>query len=428
MADFDAILKCSVGNTSLRVVDYRVSDQPRSSSGREIACAVRAEIVLRPTGTETDAEVAASQVAAVAAIKAAAGKDFSITGPGDVVLFQLLRSQCRDGGPHVSLELDEMGDAGLTDRKVSFTVASDRSAASTSTGGGGGGTSLVVRVTKTGDGLGTITQSGSLTGSGLSDAAVEQQAFAPFTAVYGPPHYAIVAREYELNADASEATYQISAVPLATPYPAVAGATEIVDGEATRTVERDDRMLKTVRYELDLLLSGPDYQPVLDEIRPDGVIQRESYTVTLHKENRLRATFTVLEGGNGTQVTEWRQDVRIVGGAGTVEERRYAGLPPILVAAPAATALVYQSGTSVAVGAAVRPPPPLDPERLATAPEVDYSERGIGVWVTSWSYVMFAEQVTLSQQPDFLASLLARPTEFEFVTGVGTQPSDGRRR
>lgn len=416
MADFDAILRCSVASTALQLLDYSVSDRLRSGGGREITISLTGEVVTDDADT-----AAAAQAEVLAAIKSASGQDFTVYGPGDVVICRLTRSQCRDGGPHVSVELKEMAAAGLMHRAVSFTVSTDRSGA---TGGGssGGGVSTTLRVTKSADGRGTIAQSGSISGSGLSDAAIESAVFGPFTAAYARPNFVIVAREYELNEDGSEATYQIQAQYLASPLP---GTAEVVDGEASRSVERDDRRLKTTRYDFDLLLSGGDPQPVLDAIRPAGIIQAESYTISLHRESRLRATFTVIEGGDGTPVTEWRQQARMLGGAGTVEERRYAGLQPLLIAAPAGTPTVSQTGKAVAVGRAVQPPEPILADRLAAAPEVTVEEQGIGIFVTSWSYLMFAESYQLGQATGLLASLARRPSSFTYFPGVGDETGGG---
>lgn len=415
MAEFDALLKSSIVAPALRLKDFAVEDKARSGGGREVVISVSGVVT-----SDNDANAATNMTAVVLAIKAASGSDFTIYGPGDVVLLQLFRSQCRDGGPHVAVSVGEMAEAGLLERPVKFTISSDLSAGASSSGGGAtsGPGVQSLRVVKVAENQGSVTQSGTIAGSGLSDASLQARVFGPFAAAFPRPDYVISEKRYEFNADASEASYEVTATRLASPLP---GHATVIGGDAGWSRERDASRLLTVRRDYNLLLSEGDPDAVLDVIRPaDVTIQSESISFQTTPEFRLRATFVVLSGGDGTPVAEWKQQARIVGGQAVLEERRYPGIDPLLVESPKGTPLLYQSGSATTVGRAMLPPAAHVADRLASDPEVSLVETGNEVYQTSWSYVMFFD-APLGERLAALASLVKRPTTFEFVPGIGSQ-------
>lgn len=397
MGDFDTILRCSYGGTVLPVTlvdwDHGTSVVTPGKPARRAAITCDAWI------DATDYTDLQAKIEAVVAALSVAGKDFKIF-EGSVVQGQILAADCKDGGPHVDINIDR----GLTTAagvkafkfSVSGETASDDSYQE----------SIVTRP----DGLREITRTGEV--SELDGVTFEASALAAFLVAY-PRTLWIHSHKIDRDVPGSSVKYSLQARELRDPLPAIAGnMTDLaVEGTGTYRVERDEQMRLSTTWDFNLLMTG-DYAQMLAYLRlqvttASGLILSESYQVTLHTETRLSASFRTLKGGNGNALTAWSQRLALTGNDTTFGIRQYIGPDPILVRNPKTIRRLVQSGSAEGIDAYIKAPPPLYPDDLLEAPNVEYAWINETVRQTSWTYVMAIDE-------DPSVDSIKRPTSIDF--------------
>jgi hypothetical protein len=97
----------------------------------------------------------------------------------------------------------------------------------------------------------------------------------------------------------------------------------------------------------------------------------------------------MIAGGDGSDTTEYQEDLKYTPADDTYEVKEYSGAEPLLVQKPKTVAVLVQSGTATSVGSNfVTAPAPLFPDALLDRRSPQYSYRNNWQRVTTWSYTM----------------------------------------
>ena len=386
--DLSGLLDCNYGTAAFQVegYSYRQADEVRQGFGRTgIRCSVEVRGYLQ---ADNQADLA-NKIAGFQTDSLIDGRDLFITGLGSAPEFSLLNAWCYDGGPHVACEITDH-DVALC-KKVRLTCVADIIPPEAR------GTQPVdnfrVSIATRPDMLRTITRTGELNGTGLADWFVG--VLVPQVRAQYDRSMWVMDTRYETALDPviprnSKLTYTITVRENADAFPATPGETLIVDGTATKHVERDEHMRKTTVWEFDLLMDpASDAGSLLGNVRPQNVtILRENVQIDSIRENRLRASFTILESGSGTPAMNWTETLRVQPAEDFYEEMTFIGADPIYVKRPRQAARVTQSGSAAAVGVYRKAPNAIYP-MLAAQKDVTLNEVNDVEKSTAWNYSMY---------------------------------------
>lgn len=387
MTEFPDLHACTLGSTSFQLQDFKLREDPIVVGSVRVG----SKIAIDGVGymqADTPGGFATALAQTFASFRVS-GQDFEIFGVGGVSLIKLTNATCRRGGPYVSFDMLEGVQTPALQRAFRFRVLADTILLPDATDDG---TSATRSVDTRPDGLRVITWAGELTGDNVADrfAAV----VGDFRDTYAWPRW-VTSHRFDLNATGDVGGFQITGKELRGDLPVgPIGEAVAIDGDAVMRRGRDEQMRLTRVWDYDLLITGIDYQQVVDRLRANvqaivgetTPILRESVQVTLISELRLRASFETLAGGDGNPLLNWTQSIRVVRPADVYSEVRYAGADPLLVREPAPVARLVQSGSAIGAGVWIMEPPPLGDAYLAE-PDVSYSLINGVERQTSWSYV-----------------------------------------
>jgi hypothetical protein len=414
----DSFLSCSIGGANFRLQKYSVK---RAAVVEENRGRVRWRVTVTGEGEAFGVDQA-SFTAAVAAASAAfssSGQNLIIRGFNGSAMVSLLAASCVNKGPHFDFELGEH--PAPFRQMVKFTANADSISGQVDGGGGGEtpdappGTEESYEQTVKVDvlGLRTVTRKGRVTGPNAQNVFTAST-LADARAAFPLPLWVVT---HEMSASSSaqglELTFTINAQEMAGPLPATGdGAVYAVKGSATVRVERDDQMRRQSTYDFDLQVKG-DPMALVDRLRELGPaarpVVRESVTLTTIEEPRLRASFTVLEGGDGSILLNFSQRVEVMQGEDvTYEPKLFSGCEPLLLQKPKGIVQIVQSGSATGAGAYPAVPEPLLDVHLA-APRITYEEISAFEKRVSWTYTLYAEAQQWADLVPVLPEKIGRP-------------------
>jgi hypothetical protein len=384
------ILSCTYGSSSLELERYRVQTETITHEGIG-RVGTRVRVVAECIVSYPDA---ASFTAALAAIYPDLDTDartFTVTGLGGVQEFTLNAGLCQYGGPWIAYAVND-GPTPFS-RKITLDITAEVIAGQLAITPKD---SFKIALETRPDGLRTVTRSGVVNGA-QSGAYLLETVLPAMALAYAPPHW-VTTFEYEASEDGlqSQTTYRVVARENFADLP-VSGHAEARDGTASTRTERDEHYRLTTIYEFDVVVVG-DAIDLLTSVRSSitgdvnnpRTILRESYTLTTIHEQRLRASFVVLESADTDRLLmDVRQSVQVQDAPDEYEEKTYIGADPILVLKPKRFPRVRQRGSAVAVGAYKRPPDPIY-TKFAGPPETNFEDENDTEKRVEWNYESFA--------------------------------------
>jgi hypothetical protein len=397
MTAFSNMLRCTVGGAALQLEDHRYSERPIVRGGG------RAGSVATLSGQGW--LEAADHSALAAALRAAednfrvSGQTIQVYGPGNVLLHELSSASFVEGGPHIEFTIEPGLQDGYGARRVTFTATGE----TTVDPGSGEQPNVPERRIATGpDNLKAVTWSGQISSTDIQ--ATFDQLRAKFSEQFKPSTHWVISYELRQSDTGTKGAFSLTATELVDDLPESPQGTA-VSGRASFSRERDDQMRLTRTYEYDLVVVG-DVDAVLDLIRPEGLILRESVSVGYYAQRSLRASFTTLAGGDGTALMNWQASFRFEPSDFTYDEHRYPNTTPVLVQRPQGLGRVAFSGS--ATGAGVFIPPPSRPStlRLLEPPQINQVRVNAVEYRTDWQYVW-----AWDRELEPLMYMLARPAE-----------------
>jgi hypothetical protein len=420
--DYSGLLSCSIaGAASFEVITYEATVSPVVRPGMgHVADQVQVTITGQIQGADP-ADLSAKL--ADLAESVADGQNVIIDGLAGEPELQVLAARCLDGGPFLGVKIAD-GPVALV-KSITLTVTGGQLPA----GGQQGQNRYAVMTATRADGLRTVTWDGeSLAPGGTS--YFTGTVVAAFMQAYGPPKWSVRV-DYKTSQEGviGRTGYQLVATEQFGELPDNAGG-QAVEGRITTRVERDEQMRKTSVFEFDLLLDRTaDASATLASIRdglvngPEGstsqrLILREAATIESLRENRLQASFTILESGWHDQLMNWSRTIRVTHDDQPAEEHRYLGADPILVVMPKRLGKLTDTGSATGAGAFVKPPAELfDGLPHEQPPQETYVDLNEAEKQTSWERAYFvplasAGQASLLDQLD--PNKLARPDASEF--------------
>jgi hypothetical protein len=412
MGAFDSIFRISLAAGTFQLKDYRHRAEPIVKDNAR-------------TGTKhtiegegwVEAADWASFVTGLGATTSAfrrSGLDVEIFGPGGVSIVKLTKASSTDGGPHCGFEVANFLDgegAGLA-RTFRFTITSN---ASDTDAGGDAEDSYKTDTETRPDGLTTVTRKGTVSGAGAS-GIFEDGALADMQDVYAWPDW-VVNYQTEVDPDDTLLTYEIKAVQMAEPLPGDEHAVQAIEGAMSDRSERDEQMRLTRTIQHDYLVVGGDPQTLRAELYDalpqdtEGnppVVLRESWEVSGVREVRLKASFTILSGGDGNALMDWEQSWEVERPADVIQAVTYPEGKPQLIYTPQAGFAYVQRGRAVGAGQYPVEPDPILPALLSSRPKVVFDEKNAVEKETAWEY-HFLSDVELDAEPD-----LTRPVAPQF--------------
>jgi hypothetical protein len=459
--DLSQFLTCNYGTTSLKVDTYKVRREVEIKAGRG---RVGEKITVEVGGfiDGTSAADFTAKLAAAAVDLSTSRRDFAIIGLSGAAVFAIPAARVLDFGPHIKSLEQKPGEQPLRER-FAFTVE-----ASTLPSGFSGkdkkdpndpDETYELAITTRPDGLRTVVRSGELLGFDAVDFLLGS-IVPDFQERFGLPGW-VVDLDYRATDKASpvKVAYKLTARELQAALPAVADDLA-VSGDATITQDSDESGRRLTTFEFDLLVKG-DALRLVQQIRggilsgaigpsrpvatEDGglysslpgddpsrtvngqvvprQIYRERVQVTRVTENRVRATYTLLDSLDMNFLLNWSASLQTVKAPKVWEVKRYSGAKPIVVQADEDLPRVLYSGSAVCDSLFMLPPDPPYPW-FAEPPDVTFE------WVNSverrmtFRYVMFpldgngelisADSAGLYFPPN---KPLARPSQLSFVTG-----------
>ncbi|HEV8607521.1 MAG TPA: hypothetical protein VGQ99_19455, partial [Tepidisphaeraceae bacterium] len=354
----------------------------------------------------TDANDYNTKLLAVKDALARSVVDVKVIGLSDKTEVSILAARCYEG-PDITYNLVEMADRGGNYRRgIDFTVTAevmrrvghtvnpddDEDAGELDQLADPSLETFSEKVSTRPDQLRTVTRTGDVRGPNTVNRFLTG-VLTGFTNIYAPRNW-IVTHEYELNLTGLVLNYTMTAIELLNQLPG-GNAEFAVEGEHQQHTERDEQMRYVTTHEWDLLCSGGGYAQVLALIRPTPgpgeALVRESITVTLLREIRLRASFQLIRGADGNQLMNWTETLRITRPDDVWEEKRYPGIDPIFVKQPKGVTRITQSGSAIGAGVWIKAPDPIFGNFLLEPPEVSYAVLNQAELQTNWNYVMGAD-------------------------------------
>jgi hypothetical protein len=376
-------LSMSYGTADLDLISYSVNEQPVTKQGiGRVGTSVRFEATaeLRATDAQAFADALASAVISLRQD----GADLSVWGLAGKLEYQIAAAVCTDGGPFAEIDVTD-GDSPLCKIfKVTVNanvVPQDGKDPKKQTPKD----SYTVTTETRPDDLLTLTRAGEI--DGIDTAKFFLATVVPAVkAAYPPPGWVIdVKVNATQDATQSKLLYAITARQNFSDLPA-AGDTMAVDGTATTNITRDENHRLTTDYTYDLLVDGDPIE-LLTSLRPDDVL-KENWNTTSIKENRLRASFTVIKSADDSPLMNFNQTAKLVGGDTVYEEKTYVGADSILVKKNKTLPRLEQSGSAVCLGAYFSAPTPLYNVHAAD-PDVGYRTANGVEFETTWQYHYF---------------------------------------
>ena len=393
MAQFDAILRSTVGGTACQLMGYAKSAEGLfDGAGERIGTHLRFEC--QGEISAAGAEALAAALAAFAASASTDGVDFQIFAHN---LFdpkeEVLAADCTEG-PRVSYQYVDPNAA--TVQGVRFTVEAVRAVDPDEDGVLSETTTAQVDISA--EGLSVLALSGRVvTAAGTS--AIDR-----FLAENLPEEQAGFQQTYRYgrNETDTECTWEVRDTELVAAYP-VLGESRVVDGEKTVETAFDEHNRKITRYQY--TYTGPYAKTYLEAehttLRATGTLMRASISWTVHKTESASGTFEVLadRGGAGevTDLLELTETISHARSAALLREVRYPGTAS-LVAQDDQPGYVYEQAGR-AVGRKKYPQPPahaFDAANLAEAPEIVLARTNDQEFETSWRFrFLFAAEQSI---------------------------------
>lgn len=388
MVDYGGIFACSYGTTGFQAVSYALKQSPivKEGVGRT---GTRVEVTIAGTLEATDAAGMFEAVSAAQSQLSLDGQNLILTGLGGQIEYALLAAQCLYGAPHVDFEIADSDKPLVKD--VKFTARAEIVSKDVSDAYK---VSLAIRP----DGLRTITRSGEINDPQAdSDSYFASVTLPGFRKTYPLPDWVVdVQYDSGMTGTNAKVSYKLTAREN---YGSLPGSGQLgekgvraVDGQASVRTDRDEQMRKTTTFDFDLLVDG-DATDLLTQLRTQAsaggrVILRESFSTESVKENRLKATFTILESGGNNAMMNWQESLRLTPPGQVYEERTYVGAAPILVRRPDTIGRLQQAGSAVAVRVFKREPSPVfrfdaNPRQITLTDQNDVEKK------TDWTYDRF---------------------------------------
>jgi hypothetical protein len=411
---FENFLRCTLGSSEFQLQSYTAEESPLITSGIG-----RTGTSYRVSGRGwiegTDAADYQSKIAAAIAAFGVSGQNFTITELNQSTPFySILAATCSEGGPHVSWKLEDQSEAAPLRRWFSFVVEAKNGSS------GSSGTTTAANLLDTQaapDATRTIGARGQINQANAT-AYFLGSVLAPFKTAH-PASGWVVSHQYSADTRDVQLTYQISATELAAPYPD--NGAMIVDGEGQIERDADEQGRLTIRYSCDFLISGGNYQNIIDVMRLEaaakGAIIRESTRVTRFKQIRLQANFEIISGREGNALMNWQQKLVVIDPSSTWREITFVGASPILVAGGVGLKRLVQAGTAVGAGARPAPATPLYPDHFSkdSPPQVEFSTENDYEWRTTWIYSFIFEDFTPFEPSAAVLDSIKRPKTPKFV-------------
>lgn len=299
-----------------------------------------------------------------------------------------------DGGPHVSFVLGKQV-AGL-ERTITVTVKGQT--ASDSDGGGGGSGSVndashTISTAITPMGTQKVTRSGTYVGSNAWTKYTSlEQAWAN---QYGWPNY-VVERTIKQGVAGTSVQYELTSTEAVGSYFGTSNGAKAVDGEVTDALETDyGTSRQTRRVTANLAVNG-DPWAIADQIRAWlmddlgnwGELASERLSVTLIREARLQAEWTIIGGSNDNVLLDWEHEVEWASGEvqQSLKVLNYPAATPVIVYAPTPERTYVQRGRAVGLGAYIKPATPLFPDNLSAPEKVKCRRINDIERETTWEY------------------------------------------
>lgn len=403
MAAFDSILKASIGSTSFQLMDYSVRETAVTKEGLG---RLGTKVVVQGDGWIEAADAAALTAAIAATLGSfrVDGQNVTITGLAGGLEYQLLAAQCVDGGPFVDIEI------GLQQQRGEALVKPVKFTANGSTAPGSGQQitdQWKVETTTRPDGLRGITYSGETRGAGAVGLYVN--GVLPDLLAQYPADQWIHQQKYSTNVKQDLVDWQVTFTELVEPLPSTADVT-VADGEFTERIDRDEQMRMVRERTYDLLIEG-DASSLLTTLRPtDGTILKESSEVTHYREQRLRAAFTQLMGGDGNDLLNWEQTLEAESETTPLRVVLYPNATPVFILEVQPSYMV-QRGRAIGAGSYPAPPDPFWPDQLVERPKITTTPLNAVEMQVEWHYrFVFRSPPTTAS---FVARL-ARPSQPTF--------------
>jgi len=394
MAALDAVIRCTVGPVGFQLTSCKLHEEPIVREGAGLGYGrIGTKIVVTCKGwiEGATADLFNTALWAVKNALSSPGQNFIVYGPGDRVEVSILAARVLDGGPHITLDVD---DGAINFREISFTVN-----AQTARAGGGGGNSdtpggedpvdfyeALMKVAVRPDGLSTITYTGEIRGPNV--LARLAAVLVGFNADY-PSNWWIKNHDYEVNEAGDRLSYTLTAVRLKDEQPvaAVNAAIDIVLTHS-RDVDEGSRCMETWSFEgivdgdVDVMINW-----VRNHFSPDTAILRESVAVTSIKERRVSASFTTVKCFEAGGVMCRQETLRFTKAATVYEVKQYPGIDPILVERAKTVGRLVQSGSAIGVNGYPAANAPVLPTMLE-APEFLRTVLNAIERKVEWTYVM----------------------------------------
>jgi hypothetical protein len=372
------------GQVLLQLEDYSLTTSPivKDAQGR-----VGTTVTLEGEGyiENADATAFATALQTAASSFSFSGGTIEIIGLGGVTELLLAPVDFLNGGPHASFEILGKPDSGLR-RQVKFKATGENAPKN---GGQPTELSYKVETSTRPDRLRQITRSGELAGAGISaymEAVLKPLILATYPAGQWIPSYKL-----DRNFKDDRGTYSFTFIELRDALPA-AGNSQVVDGELTMHVDRDEQMRKVTTKTADMVVIG-DAIAIATSLRPrpPAIVLRESLEYTSFKENRLRVSFTTLEGANGNQLLDWGQSFTANYDNNPVAVESYPGTFADYYYKPRSGNLYTQAGRAVGAGKYPKEPDPVLP-LFSDKIEVTYKQLNQVEYETTWRYVLISDK------------------------------------
>jgi hypothetical protein len=387
----DTLLRCTLtGAAGFQLLDVSIDEQPVVKDLVRIATDVK---ISGKATIEADSPGAmTSALATLLSDTKLPGRDFEIFDFNTSV-YKITAANCIDG-PHVDVKIGEQSGESILVKPITFNVSARVSSTTGSYG-------FKLKTFTRPDELRVVTQSGELsvqTLPGQPPASAQQIFFGTilpaFVAAHPYPDW-IVTHEYTTDQTALSLTYTITAVEMLNEFV----MPTIRDGEGVQRYERDEQMRLVKSTDFDLLVEG-NVQDVIDRLRDIVAggdltsILREAAELTLYRENRLRLSFSQLEGGDGNALMNWTQKFEFTSWEDAYDVREYPGPEPLLVRKPNSFGILIQSGSATGRAAYPRPPRPLFEDDLVERPKITASFDNYFEQTVTWNYAMAVDPDT----------------------------------
>jgi hypothetical protein len=423
-----ALMSCSIASTGFRVRDYALKEtailkEGQGRTGTNVTIDVEGEV----SGATVE-ELGDNLQAFYAAARAARRRDFSLVGNGKTE-YTLSAARVIDGGPwlenlHAQKQLPESTGVKAVSFTIRGTLAGDESEEDDPDGGASPASVKVATETRA-DKPRKVSYSGTFTGEG-STARFTTYADAQRAAY--PREKWVQSREVNSTYSDKHVEFTVRYVELATPIIPNPGRFTIVEMERTTRKDRDEKGRLVVTEEFDVLLQPGDdvddairvLRTLITNVAPPPVILRESSSYTVHRELRVRCSFTILKGSEGSDLLDWDQSIETPNPSGEnrspVKGFEFIGRSPILVRSVIPICRYVQSGSAVGINRYPKPPRPFwDQDRLAEDPVMTRTLVNLIERKVTWRYVFIASRPLNFAEGD--ATQLRRPETPEWLPG-----------